>query len=82
MGYCGISPVTLAINNGTPIKIVASVNQEGSGFVVGNDRNINSAGGFKGKTIAIPQKNPVPSNIFCYISSNSISRCKTNGCSE
>jgi len=79
IGYCGISPVTMAINNRTPIKIVASVNQEGSGIVVGNDRNITNINDFKGKTIAIPQRNSIQDVLLSYIlSKNNISRNEVN----
>ena len=66
IGYCGISPVTLAINNGTAIKIVASVNQEGSGIVVGNNTNITSISDLKGKTIAIPKINSDQDVLLSY----------------
>ncbi len=67
IGYCGISPVTMAINNGTPLKIIAPVNEEGSGIVVGNNVDINSISDFKGKTIAIPQKNSVQDVLLNYL---------------
>lgn len=79
IGYCGISPVTLAINNGIPIKIVASVNQEGSGIVVGNNTNINSVSDLKGKTIAIPKINSVQDVLLSYwLSQYNISRNEVN----
>ncbi|HML05556.1 MAG TPA: ABC transporter substrate-binding protein [Methanobacterium sp.] len=59
VGYCGIAPVITAIDNGAPIKIVASVNQEGSGLVVNKNSNITKIGDLKYKTIAIPQKGSV-----------------------
>lgn len=59
IGYCGIAPVTMAIDDGVPIKIVGVVNQEGSGVVVGKDSNINNITDLKGKKIAIPQKGSV-----------------------
>ena len=59
VGYCGIAPVITAIDNGVPIKIIASVNQEGSGLVVGKNSNIRNVGDLKNKTIAIPQKGSV-----------------------
>ena len=59
IGYCGISPVTMAIDDGVSIKIVAAVNQEGSGIVVGKNSNIHSITDLKGKKIAIPGKGSV-----------------------
>ena len=79
IGYCGISPVTLAINNGTAIKIVASVNQEGSGIVVGNNTNITNISDLKGKTIAIPKVNSVQDVLLSYwLSQYNISRNEVN----
>ncbi|MGZ7160665.1 MAG: ABC transporter substrate-binding protein [Methanobacterium sp.] len=59
VGYCGISPVITAISKGTPIKIVAAVNQEGSGIVVNKNSNITNIIDLKYKNIAIPQKGSV-----------------------
>lgn len=55
IGYCGITPATIAIDKGIPIKIVAAVNEEGSGIVVGKNTNINNITDLKGKNIAIPR---------------------------
>ncbi|WP_414469048.1 ABC transporter substrate-binding protein [Methanobacterium sp. ACI-7] len=57
VGYCGISPVITAIDNGKPIKIVAAVNQEGSGIVANS--NIKTINDLKSKRVAIPQKGSV-----------------------
>ncbi|MGB9980498.1 ABC transporter substrate-binding protein [Methanobacterium sp.] len=79
IGYCGISPVTIAIDNGVPIKIVASVNQEGSGIVVGNNTDINSIADLKGKSIAIPKVNSVQDVLLTYwLSQYNISRNEVN----
>ena len=79
IGYCGISPVTRAINNGTAIKIVASVNQEGSGIVVGNNTNITNISDLKGKNIAIPKVNSVQDVLLSYwLSQYNISRNEVN----
>lgn len=79
IGYCGISPVTMAIDNGTAIKIVASVNQEGSGIVVGNNTNITNISDLKGKNIAIPKVNSVQDVLLSYwLSQYNISRNEVN----
>lgn len=59
VGYCGIAPVITAIDNGVPIKIIASVNQEGSGLVVSKNSNITNIDDLKFRTIAIPHKGSV-----------------------
>ena len=79
IGYCGISPVTMAITDGTPIKIVASVNQEGSGIVVGNNTNISNITDLKGKNIAIPKLNSVQDVLLTYwLSQYNINRNEVN----
>ena len=59
VAYCGISPTIMAIDNGNPIKIVASVNLEGSALVVNNNSNIKTLKDLKGANIAIPRKGSV-----------------------
>ncbi len=59
LGYCGISPAITAITNGKPIKIVAAVNQDGSGIVVNGNSSIKTITDLKNKKIAIPQKGSV-----------------------
>lgn len=59
VAYCGISPTIMAIDKGKPIKIVASVNQEGSALVVNNNSNIKTITDLKGANIAIPNKGSV-----------------------
>lgn len=79
IGYCGVSPVTMAINEGAPVKIVASVNQEGSGIVVGNNTNITNITDLKGKTMAIPRINSVQDVLLAYLlSEHNISRNEVN----
>ncbi len=79
IGYCGIAPVTLAVNEGVPIKIVSSVNQEGNGIVVGNNTNITSISDLKGKNIAIPKINSVQDVLLTYwLSQYNISRKEVN----
>jgi len=64
MGYCGITPVMMALDENEPIKVVAAVNQEGSGIVVSNDiRNVND---FKGETVAIPREGSIQDVLLKY----------------
>lgn len=53
-GYVGVPPANMAIAREMPVKVVASVNPEGSGIVVGNDTNIRGIEDLRGRTIAIP----------------------------
>lgn len=79
VGYCGISPVTIAIDNGVPIKIVAEVNQDGSGIVVKKNGSINNVSDLNGKTIAIPGKGTVQDILLRYeLSLNNISADNVN----
>ncbi|BDH79545.1 MAG TPA: ABC transporter substrate-binding protein [Methanothermobacter sp.] len=59
IGYCGTPPAVTGIAKGVPIKIVAAVNQEGSGIVVGENTGIQKIEDLKGKTIAIPMKGSI-----------------------
>lgn len=59
IGYCGIAPVTMAVDNGASLKIIGVVNQEGSGVVIRKYSNITNTTDLKGKKIAIPQKGSV-----------------------
>lgn len=64
MGYCGITPVMKALDENKPIKVVASVNIEGSGIVVSDE--IDSSEDLKGKTIAIPKKGSIQDVLLRY----------------
>ena len=57
IGYCGTPPAVTGIGKGVPIKIVAAVNQEGSGIVV--KEGMQKIEDLKGKTIAIPMKGSI-----------------------
>jgi len=57
IGYCGAPPATTGIAKGVPVKIVATVQQEGSGIVV--REGIQKIEDFRGKTIAIPMKGSI-----------------------
>ncbi|MDI9624651.1 MAG: ABC transporter substrate-binding protein [Methanothermobacter sp.] len=59
IGFCGTPPAVTGISKGVPIKIVAAVNQEGSGLVVGENTGIQKIEDLKGKTIAIPMKGSI-----------------------
>ncbi|MGC9517951.1 MAG: ABC transporter substrate-binding protein [Methanomicrobiales archaeon] len=64
MGYCGITPVISALDRGEQIKVVAAVNQEGSGIVVSED--IKNVTDFKGKKIAIPKNGSIQDVLLRY----------------
>ncbi len=59
LGFSGVPPVISAIDNGATVKIVAALQGEGSGIVVGNDSGINKAPDLKGKKIAVPNKGSI-----------------------
>lgn len=67
IGYVGVSPATIAIDEGIPIKIVASVNEEGSGIVVNEESNINNISDLQGKTIAIPRNGSMQDILLKYM---------------
>lgn len=59
MGFCGITPVTMAIDKGASLKIVAPVNLEGSGIIVSKTSNITHPQDLRGKTVAIPHNGSI-----------------------
>ena len=67
IGYCGITPVTSAIDKNSSIKIVAAVNQEGSGIVVADELNITNVSEFQGKKFLIPKKGGIQDVLLRYL---------------
>lgn len=57
LGFSGVPPVIAAIDNGVPAKIVAALQGNGSGIIVGKDSGITKVADLKGKKIAVPVKN-------------------------
>ncbi|GAA5818947.1 MAG: ABC transporter substrate-binding protein [Methanobrevibacter sp. CfCl-M3] len=75
MGYVGISPAIASISKGIPVKIVSSIQNEGSGIVVNNDSNISSIKDLKGKKIATPGTASIQNVLLTYaLKKNGISR--------
>ena len=67
VGYVGITPVTSSIDQNSSVKIVAAVNQEGSGIVVSNNGRINNITDLKGKKILIPKKGSIQDVLLKYL---------------
>jgi sulfonate transport system substrate-binding protein len=67
VGYVGITPVTSAVDQNSSVKIVAAVNQEGSGIVVSNTNNITKIKDLKGKKILIPKKGSIQDVLLRYL---------------
>ncbi len=67
VGYVGITPVTSAIDQNSSVKIVAAVNQEGSGIVVSNNSNITNVTDLQGKKILIPKKGSIQDVLLRYL---------------
>lgn len=73
VGYCGITPVTSAIDNNSHIKVVTAVNEEGSGVVVSDDSGITNASDFNGKKLLIPKNGSIQDVLFrFYLSTNDL----------
>lgn len=64
IGYCGITPITSAISKNAPIKIVAAVNQEGSGIVVSKKDNITDISQMVDKNFSIPKKGGIQDVLY------------------
>jgi NitT/TauT family transport system substrate-binding protein len=59
LGFAGVPPVISAIDNGATVKIVASLQGNGSGIVVGKSSGIAKVADLKGKKIAVPSKGSI-----------------------
>jgi NitT/TauT family transport system substrate-binding protein len=66
VGYVGIAPAMQGISDGVPIKIVAAVNEDGSGIVVAQNSNINSTTDLVGKKIATPGVSSIQQVLLMY----------------
>ena len=54
VGYVGISPVLSSAAAGVPVKVISAAQIEGSGILVTDDSDIESAQDLAGKTVATP----------------------------
>lgn len=66
VGYVGIAPALQGISEGVPIKIVAAVNEDGSGIVVDEDSNITNTTDLVGKKIATPGVSSIQQVLLIY----------------
>ena len=67
VGYCGVVPVISAVGKGDPLKIIASVNEEGSAIVVKKGSNITNISDLKNKRIAVPNNGSVQAGLLDYV---------------
>ena len=67
VGFVGTAPATMAIDKGMPLKVVAAVNEEGSGIVIGNNSSINSLTDFENQTLCIPSKGSMQDILLQYL---------------
>jgi NitT/TauT family transport system substrate-binding protein len=59
LGFAGVPPIISAVDNGVPVKIVAALQGNGSGIIVGKNSGIKAAADLKGKKIAVPNKGSI-----------------------
>jgi NitT/TauT family transport system substrate-binding protein len=84
VGYVGIPPVLGSISKGIPVKVVSSVQNEGSGIVVANDSCIHSIEDLNHKRIATPGTASIQNVLLTYalkqhgISKNNVSVSDSN----
>lgn len=67
IGYVGTAPATMAIDKGMPLKIVAAVNEEGSGIVIAQNSTIKNITDFKSHTMVIPSKGSIQDILLNYL---------------
>jgi NitT/TauT family transport system substrate-binding protein len=83
IGYCGITPVTMAIDKGVSLKIVAPVNLEGSGIIVSKKSNITRPKDLSGKKVAIPHNGSVQELLLhIYLEDNKVDPSTLNYLTE
>lgn len=66
MAYVGITPALSSISKGVPVKVVSSVQNEGSGIVVDSSSDINSVSDLKGKKISTPGESSIQYLLLAY----------------
>jgi len=66
VGYVGIAPVLSSVEKGVPVKIISSVQTEGSAIVVSKESNIKAAPDLKGKSIATPGEDTIQYVLLSY----------------
>ena len=74
VGYVGIAPVLSSVSAGVPVKVISAAQIEGSGIIVTNDSNIESAQDLAGKTIATPGEASIQHVLLAaYLKANGMS---------
>ncbi|KZX12217.1 ABC transporter substrate-binding protein [Methanobrevibacter filiformis] len=66
VGYVGITPALSSIAKGVPVKVISSVQNEGSGIVVSNESKISDIAGLKGKQVATPGASSIQYMLLLY----------------
>ncbi|MBI5679591.1 MAG: ABC transporter substrate-binding protein [Methanobacterium sp.] len=67
IGYVGTAPATMAIDKGMPLKIVAAVNEEGSGIVIAQNSTIKNITDFENHIVCIPSKGSIQDILLNYL---------------
>ncbi|MDR3062912.1 MAG: ABC transporter substrate-binding protein [Methanobrevibacter sp.] len=70
VGFVGITPVLSSISKNVPVKVVSSVQNEGSGIVVPNSSNVKSVSDLKGKQVATPGVSSIQYMLLMYALKN------------
>ncbi|MDR0900757.1 MAG: ABC transporter substrate-binding protein [Methanobrevibacter sp.] len=66
IAYVGITPALSSIAKGVPIKVVSSVQSEGSGIVASKGSGISSIADLKGKSVATPGEASIQYMLLLY----------------
>jgi NitT/TauT family transport system substrate-binding protein len=67
VGYVGTAPATMAIDKGMPLKVVAAVNEEGSGIVIGKNSTIANLNDFENHTLVMPSEGSIQDILLHYL---------------
>lgn len=67
VGYVGTAPANMAIDKGMPLKVVAAVNEEGSGIVIGTNSTTTNLTSFENQTLVMPSRGSIQDVLLEYL---------------
>lgn len=79
LGFAGVAPIISTIDSDPTIKIIAALQGNGSGIIVGNDSGISKVADLEGKKIAVPSVGSIQDILLRQLfSTNNIDYSKQN----
>ena len=79
LGFAGVAPIISTIDSDPTIKIIAALQGNGSGIIVGNNSGISKVADLEGKKIAVPSVGSIQDIMLRQLfSTNNIDYSKQN----